>query len=62
MDAPTMNFPLTVPAISRRGRTLFGHKQIVTRLPDRSLHRVSVDEMFGRSMRHRNRPRSLRRS
>ena len=30
-----MDFQLTIPAIVRRAETLFGHKQVVTRRPDR---------------------------
>src|SRR4051812_2933868 len=35
-----MEYELTVGAILRRAESLFAHKQIVTRLPDRSLHRT----------------------
>lgn len=39
-----MDFELTLPAILRRTEALAGHKEIVTRLPDKSLHRYTYAE------------------
>ena len=40
-----MDFQLTIPTILRRAESFFGHKEVVTRLPDRSIVR-EVDEPF----------------
>ena len=39
-----MDYQLTLPAILRRAETLFGHKQIVTRQPDKSFHRYTYHD------------------
>ena len=44
-----MDYQLTLDAILRRGETFFGHKEIVTRLPDRSLHRYTYADMARRA-------------
>ena len=36
-----MDYQLNVPAILRRAEQLFGHKEIVTRIPDKSFHRYT---------------------
>jgi acyl-CoA synthetase (AMP-forming)/AMP-acid ligase II len=41
-----MNYPLTVSAMLRRAEMLFGEKQIVSRLPDRSLQRISYRDLI----------------
>src|SRR5215469_5697465 len=46
-----MDFQLTVPAILRRAESLFGHKSIITRLPDRSTHRYTYREFAERAKR-----------
>ncbi len=46
-----MDFQLTLPAILRRAETYFGRKEIVTRLPDRSLHRYTYRDMADRAKR-----------
>jgi fatty-acyl-CoA synthase len=46
-----MDFPLTISAIVRRNESLFGHKTVVTRLPDRSLTRRSYSEVIDRARR-----------
>lgn len=43
-----MDFQLTLPAILRRTEALAGHKEIVTRLPDKSLHRYTYAECIRR--------------
>jgi len=39
-----MEYQLTIPTILRRAESLFGKKEIVTRLPDRSLHRYTYHD------------------
>lgn len=41
MKGLMMDFPLTLPVIMRRAETLHGKKEIITRLPDKSLHRYT---------------------
>ena len=51
MDGLIMDFPLNLQAILRRGERLFGGKEIVTRLPDRSFHRYTYTDMAARAKR-----------
>ena len=44
-----MDYQLTVPAMLHRAETLYGHKEIVTRLPDKRLHRYTYSEMVRRT-------------
>ncbi len=46
-----MDFPLTLPAILRHAERVFSRKEIVTRLPDRSLHRYTVADFAARARR-----------
>ncbi|MCL5958249.1 MAG: long-chain fatty acid--CoA ligase [Chloroflexi bacterium] len=46
-----MDFQLNLRAIMQRAETFYGHKEIVTRLPDRSFHRYTYDEFLGRAKR-----------
>ncbi len=46
-----MDFPLTISAIVRRNESLFGHKTVVTRLPDRSVARRSYADVIDRAKR-----------
>ncbi|HVB38646.1 MAG TPA: AMP-binding protein, partial [Vicinamibacterales bacterium] len=46
-----MDYPLTIPAIFRRAEALFGPREIVTRLPDRSLHRGTYATFAARTRR-----------
>ncbi len=46
-----MDYELNVPAILRRADELWGHKQIVTRLPDKSFHRYSYADFVSRTKR-----------
>ena len=39
MKGLMMDYPHTLSTIFRRGETLFRSREIVTRLPDRSLHK-----------------------
>ena len=49
MDGLMMDFQLTLPAIMRRAETLFGSKEIVTRLPDKSFHRYTYADFVRRT-------------
>jgi len=44
-----MDYQLTVPAILRRAETFFGNKEIVSCLPDKSIHRYSYSDFARRS-------------
>jgi fatty-acyl-CoA synthase len=44
-----MDFQLTLPHLLRRAETLFGEKEIVTRLPDKSFHRYTYADMTRRA-------------
>ena len=49
MQGLTMDYELNVPAILRRGEELFGHKTIVSRLPDKSWHSYTYEDFTRRS-------------
>lgn len=49
MNGLIMDYQLTIPAILRRTEALFGHKQVVSRLPDKSLFRYTYADMIPRS-------------
>ncbi len=51
MDGLMMDFQLTLPAILRRADTYFGRREIVTRMPDRTLHRYTYADMADRAKR-----------
>jgi len=44
-----MDYQLTLPTILRRAETLFGKKEIITHLPDRSLHRYTYHDLAKRA-------------
>jgi fatty-acyl-CoA synthase len=44
-----MDYQLTLPTILRRAETYFGDKEIVTRLPDRSFHRITYADSCRRA-------------
>ena len=46
-----MDYQLTVAAIFRRAESLFAHKYIISRLPDRSIHRYTYGDFAGRVKR-----------
>jgi fatty-acyl-CoA synthase len=46
-----MEYQLTLPTILRRSETLFGDKEVVTRLPDRSIHRYTYRDFATRAKR-----------
>jgi fatty-acyl-CoA synthase len=49
MDGTMMDFPLTLPSILERAGKLFGKIEIVSRLPDKSLHRCTYADLHRRS-------------
>ena len=51
MDGLIMDYQLNVPAILRRAEQHFGHKEIVTRLPDKSFHRYTYADFAPRAKR-----------
>jgi fatty-acyl-CoA synthase len=44
-----MNFPLTLTALLERAGKLFGSVELVSRMPDRSLHRTTYAEFYRRA-------------
>ena len=44
-----MEYPLTLAFILRRAETLFGHKAIVTRRPDKTIHRYTYADFIPRA-------------
>ena len=51
MDGLMMDFQLTLPVILRRADAYFGRREIVSRMPDRSLHRYTYRDMVERAKR-----------
>jgi fatty-acyl-CoA synthase len=51
MDGLMMDFQLTLPHLLRRSETLLARGEIVTRLPDKSLHRTTYGETMARARR-----------
>src|SRR5260221_12793050 len=51
MQATMMQFPLTLPHVLERAGRLFGAREIVSRLPDKRLHRYTYREFHGRARR-----------
>ncbi|MGH3033174.1 MAG: long-chain fatty acid--CoA ligase [Gaiellaceae bacterium] len=49
MEGLIMDYELNVPAIMRRAEQLFGTKEIVTRLPDKSFHRYTYADFIRRA-------------
>ena len=49
MNGLMMDYQLTLPTILRRAESYFGAKEIVTRLPDRSFHRITYAESCRRA-------------
>jgi fatty-acyl-CoA synthase len=49
MKGLMMDYQLTLPTILRRAETLFGHKSIVSRLPDKSIHRYTYRDLAVRT-------------
>jgi fatty-acyl-CoA synthase len=51
VDGLIMDYQLNVPAILRRAEQHFGHKEVVSRLPDKSFHRLTYAELVPRAKR-----------
>jgi fatty-acyl-CoA synthase len=51
MNGLMMHFPLTITAMIRRAETLFGHKEVVSWLPDKSYHRYTYRDAVRRAKR-----------
>jgi acyl-CoA synthetase (AMP-forming)/AMP-acid ligase II len=51
MHGLIMDFQLTIPAMLRRAEQLHFDREIVTRLPDKSIHRTTYGEMVSRAKR-----------
>jgi len=51
MDGLMMEYPLTITAMLRRTESMFGHKEIVSRRPDRTLARSNYALALGRARR-----------
>jgi len=49
MKGLMMDYQLTIPSILRRAEQLFARKEIVTRLPDKSLHRYTYADFARRA-------------
>jgi len=49
MQSTMMDFPLTLPHLLERAGKLFSKEEIVTRLPDKSLHRYTYGDFYKRS-------------
>ena len=49
MNGLMMDYQLTLPAILGRAEELFGYREIVTRLPDRSIHRYAYSDFVSRA-------------
>jgi fatty-acyl-CoA synthase len=49
MQGLIMDYQLTIPAILRRAEQVFGSKEIVTRLPDKSFHRYTYADFARRA-------------
>src|ERR1051326_591923 len=51
MQGLMMDVPLTIPQIVRHAEALHGSKLVVSRMPDRSVRRLSYADVFARSRR-----------
>ena len=49
MNGLMMDFPLTLSHLLRRAETYFGRGEIVSRQPDKSLHRSTYAETMARA-------------
>lgn len=49
MKGLMMDFQLLLPAVLRRAETFFSHKEIVTRQPDKTIHRYTYADMTRRT-------------
>ncbi len=54
MKGLMMDYQLTIPTILRRAETLFGKKEIVSRMPDKSIHRYTYRDFALRTKKLAN--------
>jgi len=60
MKGTMMNFPLTLVPIFERAGKLFGQVEIVSRRPDRTLHRTTFGDFYTRARRLAEAPQAAR--
>lgn len=51
MQGLMMDYQLNIPAILRRAEQLYGDREVVSRRPDKSMHRATVGEVASRTKR-----------
>ncbi len=51
MQGLMMDVPLSIPSMVRRARRLYSHRAVVSRRPDKSIHRSTYGEVIGRAAR-----------
>jgi hypothetical protein len=51
MHGLMMDYPLTLSTIFRRAEQLYGRREIVSRRPDKSIHRYTYRDWAGRTRR-----------
>src|SRR5262249_1017973 len=51
MEGLMMDYPLSLPTILRRARTFFPGKSVISRRPDKSVHRSNYGECIDRAAR-----------
>src|ERR671933_1455507 len=49
LEGLVQDYQLTLPAILRRAEVLYGHREIVTRMPDKSFHRYTYADFVPRA-------------
>src|ERR671933_962379 len=49
LEGLVQDYQLTLPAILRRAEVLYGHREIVTRRPDKSFHRYTYTDLVSRA-------------
>ena len=49
MDGLMMDFPLTLDVLLRRAETVYGDREVVSRLPDKGWHRTTLAEIAARA-------------
>ncbi len=49
MRGAMMNFPLTLPTVLERARQLFASVEVISRRPDKSIHRTTYGEFYRRA-------------
>ena len=60
LEGLVQDFQLTLPYFLRRAEQLYGHREIVTRRPDKSFHRHTYADFVSRCQEARRSPREPR--